>query len=220
MAHLLHIDSSHPGRPLGLPRPQRPRRRPLAPGPSRRDRRLPRPRRRSGPALRPPRPAPRGWSRRRSGTPAQAGVLRAERRPDRGDQERRHPAARPAGLQLRPAEHRQGLGRPPDRPRHLDDPATPPPACSARPSSSFSTPAAAATVEGTPREGWDHAEPWLPHAVSLTALEPRFITAELTLAETVPAMFELKGLAAESLARAEAEIDGLWASAPAEAVAS
>jgi FMN-dependent NADH-azoreductase len=66
-------------------------------------------------------------------------------------------------------------------------------------------------LEGTPREGWDHAEPWLPHAVSLTALEPRFITAELTLSETVPAMFELKGLAAESLARAEAEIDALWA---------
>ena len=36
-------------------------------------------------------------------------------------------------------------------------------------------------LEGTPREGWDHAEPWLPHAVSLTALEPRFITAELIL---------------------------------------
>lgn len=66
-------------------------------------------------------------------------------------------------------------------------------------------------LEGTPREGWDHAEPWLPHAVSLTALEPRFITAELILSETVPAGFELKGLAAESLARAAAEIDGLWA---------
>src|ERR1700684_3629675 len=35
---------------------------------------------------------------------------------------------------------------------------------------------------GTPREGWDHAEPWLPHALSLTALEARLITAELTLA--------------------------------------
>jgi FMN-dependent NADH-azoreductase len=66
-------------------------------------------------------------------------------------------------------------------------------------------------LEGTPREGWDHAEPWLPHAVSLPGLEPRFITAELTLAEVNPAMFELKPQAAESLARAEAEIDGLWA---------
>src|ERR1700704_4557906 len=30
---------------------------------------------------------------------------------------------------------------------------------------------------GTPREGWDHAEPWLPHAVAATGLQPRFITA-------------------------------------------
>jgi FMN-dependent NADH-azoreductase len=27
---------------------------------------------------------------------------------------------------------------------------------------------------GTPREGWDHAQSWLPHAVSLTGLQPRF----------------------------------------------
>jgi FMN-dependent NADH-azoreductase len=63
----------------------------------------------------------------------------------------------------------------------------------------------------TPREGWDHAEPWLPHALSLTALEPRFITAELTLANVNPAMAELKPLAAESLAAAEREIDVQWA---------
>jgi len=65
--------------------------------------------------------------------------------------------------------------------------------------------------EGTPRDGWDHAQPWLPHGISLTGLEPRFITAELTLAEVTPAMAELKPLAAESLAAAEREIDGLWA---------
>jgi FMN-dependent NADH-azoreductase len=63
---------------------------------------------------------------------------------------------------------------------------------------------------GTPREGWDHAEAWLPHSLSLTGLEPRFITAELTLAETNPAMAELKPLAAESLAAAERAIDALW----------
>jgi FMN-dependent NADH-azoreductase len=70
---------------------------------------------------------------------------------------------------------------------------------------------------GTPREGWDHAEPWLPHAISLTGLEPRFITAELTLAEVTPAMAELIPLAAKSLAAAGQAIDGLWApvSAPA-----
>ena len=63
---------------------------------------------------------------------------------------------------------------------------------------------------GTPREGWDHAEPWLPHAVSLTGLEPRFITAELTLADTNPQMAELKPMAAASLAAAQRAIDALW----------
>ncbi len=63
---------------------------------------------------------------------------------------------------------------------------------------------------GTPRDGWDHAQPWLPHGLSLTGLEPRFITAELTLADTQPAMADLRPLAAESLAAAEREVDGLW----------
>jgi FMN-dependent NADH-azoreductase len=65
-------------------------------------------------------------------------------------------------------------------------------------------------AEGTPRQGWDHAEPWLPHAIAATGLEPRFITAELTLAEVTPAMAELIPLAAESLAAAEQAIDSLW----------
>lgn len=64
---------------------------------------------------------------------------------------------------------------------------------------------------GTPREGWDHSVAWLPHAVSLTGLAPRFVTAELTMADVNPAMAELKPLAAESLERALAEIDELWA---------
>ena len=64
---------------------------------------------------------------------------------------------------------------------------------------------------GTPRHGWDHAETWLPHGVSMTGLAPRFITAELTLADQNPAMAELKPLAAESLAAAERSIDELWA---------
>jgi FMN-dependent NADH-azoreductase len=63
---------------------------------------------------------------------------------------------------------------------------------------------------GTPREGWDHAEAWLPHAVSLTGLQPRFITAELTMADVNPAMADLKPLAAESLDRALAAVDQLW----------
>jgi FMN-dependent NADH-azoreductase len=63
---------------------------------------------------------------------------------------------------------------------------------------------------GTPRDGWDHAQQWLPHGISLTGLEPRFITAELTLAAVTPAMAGLQPLAAESLAAAEREIDELW----------
>jgi FMN-dependent NADH-azoreductase len=63
---------------------------------------------------------------------------------------------------------------------------------------------------GTPREGWDHAQGWLRHAVSMTGLAPRFVTAELTMAEVNPALAELKPLAASSLARATAEIDQLW----------
>jgi FMN-dependent NADH-azoreductase len=64
--------------------------------------------------------------------------------------------------------------------------------------------------EGTPREGWDHAEAWLPHGVAGMGLEPRFITAQLTLAEVTPAMAELVPLAKESLAAAERQIDALW----------
>jgi FMN-dependent NADH-azoreductase len=68
---------------------------------------------------------------------------------------------------------------------------------------------------GAPREGWDHAEAWLPHGLSYTGLEPKvFITAELTLAEVTPAMADLRGLAAESLASAERQIDALWAPVP------
>lgn len=70
---------------------------------------------------------------------------------------------------------------------------------------------------GTPREGWDHAEQWLPHGLALTGLVPRFITAELTLADVTPAMAALKPLAAESLAAAERAVDALW---DAEAIAA
>jgi FMN-dependent NADH-azoreductase len=66
---------------------------------------------------------------------------------------------------------------------------------------------------GTPRHGWEHAESWLLHGVSLTGLTPRIITAELTMAESNPAMAELRPMAAESLANAERLIDELWATA-------
>jgi FMN-dependent NADH-azoreductase len=64
---------------------------------------------------------------------------------------------------------------------------------------------------GTPRHGWDHAETWLPHGVALTGLSPRFITAELTMADGNPAMADLRPLAADSLTSAERDIDDLWA---------
>ena len=49
---------------------------------------------------------------------------------------------------------------------------------------------------GTPRYGWDHAETWLPHGVSLMGLVPRFITAELTLADRLPVNLEFGRAAA------------------------
>jgi FMN-dependent NADH-azoreductase len=63
---------------------------------------------------------------------------------------------------------------------------------------------------GTPREGWDHAQTWLAHALSATGLQPQFITAELTTADANPKMTHLKPLAAESLNKALAAIDQLW----------
>ena len=63
---------------------------------------------------------------------------------------------------------------------------------------------------GSPRDGWDHAQLWLPHGFALTGLKPRFIVAELTLAQVNPAMSELIPLARESRANAEREVDELW----------
>lgn len=63
---------------------------------------------------------------------------------------------------------------------------------------------------GTPRAGWDHAQGWLAHALSMTGLESRFIVVEFTLAGAKPAMAELKPLAAQSLADGQAQIDLLW----------
>ena len=61
---------------------------------------------------------------------------------------------------------------------------------------------------GTPRDGWDHAEPWLQHALSQIGLDDiRVIAAELTLAEEVPALAQFKDLADQSLAAAYAAID-------------
>jgi FMN-dependent NADH-azoreductase len=63
---------------------------------------------------------------------------------------------------------------------------------------------------GTPREGWDHAEQWLPHGLALTGLEPEYVIAELTLAHVNPAMSELIPLADASMKAAEEAIDNRW----------
>jgi hypothetical protein len=65
---------------------------------------------------------------------------------------------------------------------------------------------------GTPREGWDHREPWLRHALTTLGVQDAiFIDTELTLARESPAMIPLDLGAAEdrSLADAFAAIDGL-----------
>jgi FMN-dependent NADH-azoreductase len=66
---------------------------------------------------------------------------------------------------------------------------------------------------GTPREGWDHGEPWLRQALSSIGVDNAiFIAAELTLARVSPAMIPLDLGAAEdkSLSDAFAAIDSLF----------
>ena len=65
---------------------------------------------------------------------------------------------------------------------------------------------------GTPREGWDHREPWLRHALSpLGVSDVTFINTELTLARESPAMIPLDlGVAEDkSMAEALAAVDAL-----------
>ena len=67
---------------------------------------------------------------------------------------------------------------------------------------------------GTPREGWDHGEPWLRQALSSIGVDDAiFISAELTLARESPRMIPLDLGAAEdkSLADAFAAIDSMFA---------
>lgn len=53
--------------------------------------------------------------------------------------------------------------------------------------------------EGTPRHGWDHATPWLTRIFAdVWGADVRVVAAELTLADVVPAMAELRGIADES----------------------
>ena len=66
---------------------------------------------------------------------------------------------------------------------------------------------------GTPREGWDHGEPWLRQALSSIGVDnANFISAEFTLARESPNMIPLDLGAAEdkSLSDAFAAIDRLF----------
>ncbi len=68
--------------------------------------------------------------------------------------------------------------------------------------------------EGTPRDGWDHREPWLRHAFEILRLtDILVISAELTLARESPNMIPLNLGSAEdhSYAAAEALIDAEFA---------
>ncbi|WP_075298783.1 MULTISPECIES: FMN-dependent NADH-azoreductase [unclassified Pseudonocardia] len=59
---------------------------------------------------------------------------------------------------------------------------------------------------GTPREGWDHGTGWLVRMFGdVWGGDVSVIEAELTLADVVPAMSELRPLAAENRDRARAE---------------
>jgi FMN-dependent NADH-azoreductase len=65
---------------------------------------------------------------------------------------------------------------------------------------------------GTPREGWDHREPWLHHAFSQLGFDDiRLIHTELTLSRESPRMSGLEDLEDKSIADAHAAIDELFA---------
>jgi len=56
---------------------------------------------------------------------------------------------------------------------------------------------------GSPREGWDHATPWMRRVFEdVFGLDLHVAEAELTLADVNPAMEALRGLAADSLRNA------------------
>jgi FMN-dependent NADH-azoreductase len=73
---------------------------------------------------------------------------------------------------------------------------------------------------GTPREGWDHATPYLERLFGENfGGDITVVAAELTLADVTPAMAELRGLAAESKVKA-IELAAETGRAHAELVAS
>jgi len=62
---------------------------------------------------------------------------------------------------------------------------------------------------GTPRDGWNHATPWLRQVFGeVLGLDLSVVEAELTLADVNPAMASLRGLADQSLAAAHSKASG------------
>ena len=62
---------------------------------------------------------------------------------------------------------------------------------------------------GTPREGWDHATPWLRRVFGdVLGLDLHLTEAELTLADVTPAMAGLRDRAAQLRAEAHVSAEG------------
>lgn len=64
---------------------------------------------------------------------------------------------------------------------------------------------------GTPREGWNHVDGWLLHALSAVGLEPRLVEIEMTLADVVPALAQFKDLAEANRRAARERISAAFA---------
>lgn len=62
---------------------------------------------------------------------------------------------------------------------------------------------------GTPMEGWDHATPWLRHALGgMFGIELEVVEAELTMAKVNPAMSDLIELSVQQLEAAHVAAEG------------
>jgi len=61
-----------------------------------------------------------------------------------------------------------------------------------------------------PKYGWDHATPWLVHALSALGIVPEVIPVEMTLSVVNPALASFRPMMERDLAVAEAAIAKLW----------
>ena len=61
-----------------------------------------------------------------------------------------------------------------------------------------------------PKYGWDHATPWLLHALSALAIVPEIIPVEMTLSVVNPALEGFRPMMERDLAAADVAIANLW----------